>query len=175
MSYVGVAAGKFSPMSKKLPPIVVLPFYYHSISVLLSFYYDAYMMRLCFSYVRGRKGDFGMFFRDNFHGTNRQNRFFVPEYEFLAPKIGFLSLSGRRGHKLFCGTKIGCNFASGKLNQSHETDRNPDAPVRPGRLADEQTKEEADSIPHIARRKDKQLQQRGIQGDSSRTAVRNGT
>ena len=31
--------------------MVVLPFYYLSISVLLSFYYDAYMMRLCFSYV----------------------------------------------------------------------------------------------------------------------------
>ena len=35
--------------------MVVLPFYYLSISVLLPFYYDAYMMRLCFSYVRSLK------------------------------------------------------------------------------------------------------------------------
>ncbi len=44
---------RFSPMSEFFSPIVLLPFNYHSISVVLLFYYDAYMMRICFSYVGG--------------------------------------------------------------------------------------------------------------------------
>ena len=46
---------RFLLCQEKKCTIVVLPFYYLSISVLLPFYYDAYMMRLCFSYVRSLK------------------------------------------------------------------------------------------------------------------------